>query len=710
MALTKVGGDIIRQPLDIGSLNATTVQIGAATTVHTTGIDVGSGSVTGHNIHSTGIVTATSFVGPVTGNLTGNVTGNADTASNLIGSPSITVTNITAAGNVSIAGTLTYEDVTNIDAVGVVTARAGVNISGGNFQVGGTTVINSGRALYNLEEIKLADTKELVLGSGNDLKIHHSGSHSFISQEGVGALKIKGDDIRFEDAGGTEALRIDDVGRLLIGRTSALASSAERLTIDDGMAMFRRSSTNAAALYIRNEDSTADTRQPYLIFTDGGGNRGGFGVQYNQSSLWISGQNGIAFRTGGTAPSTTERVRITSAGNVGIGTDNTGYKLELHGATGSSSLKIGSRITNSDYGIAFGYFDESAGKHGFGIDRKHAGTLTTNAFIVRADTGNVGINSTAPRGKLDIGFAGAANYITFGSDSDNPKVEFFRSTGGSPSHYATEIQQVLGDFVLSTASAANLGSHSYSEKLRVTSTGKLKITGTTNGELNIKAGSGSGNDIISFENSGGTQRGNITYDTDNNFLFFNVSQSERTRIDQNGTLSHGTTTDNPGDANTNTGFAIRANGKYFFSCASDGGHINRNNAGYVLHARYGGGHKGGVYVNSTNTSFQTSSDYRLKENVVNLDGAITRVKQLTPRRFNFIVEPNDTIDGFIAHEAATVVPEAVTGTYNEVDSNGDPVYQGIDNGKLVPLLTAALQEAIAKIETLEAAVTALQGS
>ena len=71
--------------------------------------------------------------------------------------------------------------------------------------------------------------------------------------------------------------------------------------------------------------------------------------------------------------------------------------------------------------------------------------------------------------------------------------------------------------------------------------------------------------------------GNITYDTDNNFLL-NVSQSERTRIDQNGTLSHGTTQDNPGDANSNTGFAIRANGKYFFSCAADGGHMNRNNA------------------------------------------------------------------------------------------------------------------------------------
>ena len=137
--------------------------------------------------------------------------------------------------------------------------------------------------------------------------------------------------------------------------------------------------------------------------------------------------------------------------------------------------------------------------------------------------------------------------------------------------------------------------------------------------------------------------------------------------------------------------------------------MNRNNNGYVLHARRSGSHVGGVYVHTSATSFQTSSDYRLKENVVSLDGAITRIKQLTPKRFNFIVEPDTTVDGFIAHEAATVVPEAVIGTYNEVDDDGNPVYQGIDNGKLVPLLTAALQEAITKIETLEAKVAALEG-
>ena len=111
-------------------------------------------------------------------------------------------------------------EVNQINASGIITASSGVNISGGNLQMGGTNVLNSGRALYNLEQIKLGDSKELVLGSGNDLKIYHSGVHSFISEEGNGALKFKGDDIRFEDAGGTEALRITSTGNLQFNTTA----------------------------------------------------------------------------------------------------------------------------------------------------------------------------------------------------------------------------------------------------------------------------------------------------------------------------------------------------------------------------------------------------------------------------------------------------------------------------------------------------------
>ena len=88
--------------------------------------------------------------------------------------------------------------------------------------------------------------------------------------------------------------------------------------------------------------------------------------------------------------------------------------------------------------------------------------------------------------------------------------------------------------------------------------------------------------------------------------------------------------------------------------------------------------------------------------------AITRVKQLAPKRFNFIADDSRIVDGFLAHEAQAVVPEAVTGTHDEVDDDGNAVMQGIDHSKLVPLLTAALKEAIAKIETLEAKVAALE--
>jgi hypothetical protein len=117
---------------------------------------------------------------------------------------------------------------------------------------------------------------------------------------------------------------------------------------------------------------------------------------------------------------------------------------------------------------------------------------------------------------------------------------------------------------------------------------------------------------------------------------------------------------------------------------------------------------GSISTTSSATAYNTSSDYRLKENVVPLTGAIDRLNQLQVHRFNFIADPDKTVDGFIAHEAQAVVPECVTGTKDAVDADGNPVYQGIDQSKLVPLLTAALQEALAEIESLKARVAALE--
>ena len=119
---------------------------------------------------------------------------------------------------------------------------------------------------------------------------------------------------------------------------------------------------------------------------------------------------------------------------------------------------------------------------------------------------------------------------------------------------------------------------------------------------------------------------------------------------------------------------------------------------------------GSVVIGESSTTYATSSDYRLKENLVPLTGAIERINDLNVYRFNFKVNLGRTVDGFLAHEAQAVVPECVTGEKDAVDDDGNPVYQGIDQSKLVPLLTAALQEAIAKIEALETRLSALEAA
>jgi hypothetical protein len=143
-----------------------------------------------------------------------------------------------------------------------------------------------------------------------------------------------------------------------------------------------------------------------------------------------------------------------------------------------------------------------------------------------------------------------------------------------------------------------------------------------------------------------------------------------------------------------------------------------------LHMRFSNpqGVVGSISTNSFSTAFNTTSDYRLKENEVAISDGITRLKTLKPYRFNFKADPTKTVDGFFAHEV-TAVPEATIGQKDDVvtqamidsgdykaENLNDPIYQAIDQSKLVPLLTAALQEAITKIETLEIKVAALESS
>ena len=286
-----------------------------------------------------------------------------------------------------------------------------------------------------------------------------------------------------------------------------------------------------------------------------------------------------------------------------------------------------------------------------------------------------------------------------------------------------------------------------SPKLATTSTG-VDVTGTVTADnvgineaspdtkLHIKAGSNSETDwVTTLQNSAGSAVAELgAYGYNHNLYHrFYIGDSEKARIDSSGNLLVGT---------TSTGAATASNGAYITPDGqiigrSDGivVYLNRRSTdGQILQFMKDGTSVGSIYVTASSTSYNTSSDYRLKENAVALTGAITRVKSLQPKRFNFISDDSITVDGFMAHEAQSVVPEAVTGAQNEVetwtqdeidagdapantsagdnklddDGNTIPIYQGIDQSKLVPLLTGALQEAITKIETLETEMTALK--
>jgi len=221
-------------------------------------------------------------------------------------------------------------------------------------------------------------------------------------------------------------------------------------------------------------------------------------------------------------------------------------------------------------------------------------------------------------------------------------------------------------------------------------------TGGNSAELNIIASS----DNINLKTKAGDS---LSFTTNN-------SGSEAMRIDSSGNLLVGqSSTTNPAGASV-VGHSLNASG-FISSCrASDfSANFGRTGTdGTIVNFAKDGTAVGSISVTGSSTAYNTSSDYRLKEDWQPVANAITDVKALKPCNFAWKAD-GTRVNGFLAHELAEVVPEAVHGEKDAVDDEGNPVYQGIDQSKLVPLLTAALQEAIGRIETLESRVATLEG-
>jgi len=184
-------------------------------------------------------------------------------------------------------------------------------------------------------------------------------------------------------------------------------------------------------------------------------------------------------------------------------------------------------------------------------------------------------------------------------------------------------------------------------------------------------------------------------------IAFSEGGAEAMRIDSSGNLLVGGTAVPTG---TTDAVALRpgANAKILSS---------RNSTGSVTHIDFlnPNGSVGFVSTSGSSTTFSTSSDYRLKENIAPITGALAKVAQLKPVTYKWKADGSNG-EGFIAHELQAVVPDCVTGEKDAVDAEGKPVYQGIDTSFLVATLTAAIQELKATVDAQAARIAALESA
>ena len=296
------------------------------------------------------------------------------------------------------------------------------------------------------------------------------------------------------------------------------------------------------------------------------------------------------------------------------------------------------------------------------------------------------------------------------SASDECWVLFLGRTVGTKTPAVGSVTGDMMSYPLTNFSSTGIDDNATSTAITIDSSERVGI-GTSSpsrifqisavdSQISALSSTSSGSSAVHFGDSDDDNVGQVNYQHSDNSMRFTVNASEAMRIDSSGRVMIGTTSQ---DGQLTVNYQSPNNGAKFTL-------TNSSSASNVLVFNNTNGTVGYIQTSGTSTSYNTSSDYRLKENVINLSDATTRVKQLQPKRFNFIADADTTVDGFLAHEVSSIVPEAITGTHNEVDEEGNPVYQGIDQSKLVPLLTASLKEAIAKIEELETRLETLEGN
>jgi len=348
---------------------------------------------------------------------------------------------------------------------------------------------------------------------------------------------------------------------------------------------------------------------------------------------------------------------------------------------GSNNFTLRSKVSDADFSIHG--TDGGSNVVALTLDMSAAGAASFNSTIngLTLAAGSIA-TSTSQNFALNT-----PNSLRINIDSNNSATDQVFVVG----HNRTDVGTTSSLLVIQESGDVGIGQTSPDSVLH------LKDP-TSDTVLTMEGGASDANCRINFQNSGGTFRGMLSYDTDDNNLQFNVNDAERMRINSNGRqLGFTTTTLDPGDTPTDANCYVIGPGYMF---------LNRDDTASVDSITFGkNGSVAGRITTTSSTTYTTTSDYRRKENITPVLDGLERVQKLNPVSYTWIDDEAKIVEeGFLAHE----VQEAGWETGVSGTKDGEDV-QSMDYGRITPLLVKAIQEQQTTIENLTARLNTLEG-
>ena len=557
-------------------------------------------------------------------------------------------------------------------------------------------------------------------GSGGPLLFQQAGTERFRLNTGEAVVNESSNDydFRVESNGNTNAIFVDAgndrVGILNDGTMGSnfnvltqmsigadnnnrgildFSSGAFSIgTIQSGTATFSTFSVSSGAVFCNNSTSLGTS-----LILNNTSNGSGSTLKFLNDSSSPAGDDvlgSIDFNGNDSGGTQTTFARIRgSASNVTNGTEggNMAFAIE-----DSGSFLEHMRINTA--GVVVNEVSQA------GTDFRVESNDNTHMLFVDSGANSIGINASDPTHPIDITANSSAHGVRIrGRSADDIGELNFQSNDGGTAH--SQLQSLSTELKIRNIANIPMTFHTNnSERVRIDNAGLVGINwGASTARLGIiQSGSstpgiavtdGSTSDFIIYA---GYVSGLARIGPSAGALAIQTANHERARFGTGGELFiNATSAIGPGMV------AVKSTSS---TTGAFGCHNSNSGGSLMRFANAANNAVIGTISNNGDTAvaYNTTSDYRLKENINYTWEATNRLKQLKPAQFNFISdESNTTIDGFIAHEVSSVVPAAVTGEKDGVNEQGDPEYQGLDHSKLVPLLVKTIQELEARIAALE---------